>query len=399
MDSKRAVGGFCTFCGGLVVNILQATEPHWFGDHAWILPASFVVLLVGLLVWLCQYRWAQRVLGILPRENASTTVPGLSVAANGKAVAGPGGSESPTSEPPSRLKIIEARYGIEGGPDIEVTEQYLKPRLHGDSLVGFVGADLFGAFQPHTGPPPKRLKVRYAFDGQESMILRTEGQMIVLPEDRFLKEQLETCQRDKALEGNQARSELYRMQQFYDQCKAEKKELAAKVERFTPLQWEAVQLADDLLRFLLELGPPPAPKYTEEEIRRMPEAQSRKLVESNDGEYAEACEYHFGKGTMRLSQEGLYQQLTAHNRRLWPWYDKVADAYDERFKGKVESMKRRLTVEGMAADSLLVTIGGPHGAANIRAIAAKLWELAYGLKEKGLPNYEDPRISQGSSGA
>lgn len=91
----------------------------------------------------------------------------------------------------SRLKIIEARYGIEGGPDPDVYEQYLKPRIQGDALVGFVGADLFGGFQPHIGPPPKRLKVRYRFDGEESMVVRGEGEMIVLPEDRFLNKQLE----------------------------------------------------------------------------------------------------------------------------------------------------------------------------------------------------------------
>lgn len=64
MDSKRAIGGFCTFVGGAVVNVIQATEPNWFGNHAWILPASFVVLLIGLLVWICQYGWMQRLLGI-----------------------------------------------------------------------------------------------------------------------------------------------------------------------------------------------------------------------------------------------------------------------------------------------------------------------------------------------
>lgn len=79
MDGKRAIGGFCTFCGGLVVNIIQGTHPDWFGNHTWILPASFVVLFVGLLFWVCQYRWAQRLLGIpdsLPRQ-APTLPPAI----------------------------------------------------------------------------------------------------------------------------------------------------------------------------------------------------------------------------------------------------------------------------------------------------------------------------------
>lgn len=35
------------------------------------------------------------------------------------------------------------------------------------------------------------------------------------------------------------------------------------------------------------------PKYTAEEIRTMPESKSRSLVDSNDRDYAESCEYHF----------------------------------------------------------------------------------------------------------
>lgn len=35
-------------------------------------------------------------------------------------------------------------------------------------------------------------------------------------------------------------------------------------------------------------------KYTAEEIRTMPEAKSRRLIETNDPDYAEACERYFG---------------------------------------------------------------------------------------------------------
>lgn len=35
-------------------------------------------------------------------------------------------------------------------------------------------------------------------------------------------------------------------------------------------------------------------KYTADEIRRMPESKSIALIESNDKDYAEACEFHFG---------------------------------------------------------------------------------------------------------
>ncbi|HEY1498469.1 MAG TPA: hypothetical protein VGF88_02725 [Acidobacteriaceae bacterium] len=95
--------------------------------------------------------------------------------------------------PPARLKIIEARYGVEGGPDVDVYEKYLKPRIHGDALVGWVGVDLFGGYQPVINVY-KRLRVRYSFEGRERTIMRGENQMIVIPEDDVLREEIEDCE-------------------------------------------------------------------------------------------------------------------------------------------------------------------------------------------------------------
>jgi hypothetical protein len=39
---------------------------------------------------------------------------------------------------------------------------------------------------------------------------------------------------------------------------------------------------------------PKTPKYTAEDIRTMPESKSRRLLESNDKDYAEACDLYFG---------------------------------------------------------------------------------------------------------
>lgn len=107
---------------------------------------------------------------------------------------------APPTEP-SRLKIISAYYGADGGPDVDVLDKYIKPRVHGDAFVGWAGADLFGGFQPVINAP-KRLRVRYSFDGgEESTVIRHENEMLVLPEDRFLKEQI-------AIERNSAVDEL-----------------------------------------------------------------------------------------------------------------------------------------------------------------------------------------------
>jgi hypothetical protein len=40
---------------------------------------------------------------------------------------------------------------------------------------------------------------------------------------------------------------------------------------------------------------PKTPKYTAEQIRKMPEAKERELIQSNDRDYQESCEYWFGE--------------------------------------------------------------------------------------------------------
>jgi hypothetical protein len=87
---------------------------------------------------------------------------------------------------PSKLAIISASYGVKGGPDEDVAEKYLRPRISGDALAGWVGADLFGALDPAIGKY-KRLKVRYSYEGNEATIERGENELLVLPEDHRLK--------------------------------------------------------------------------------------------------------------------------------------------------------------------------------------------------------------------
>jgi hypothetical protein len=172
----------------------------------------------------------------------------------------------------SRLKIIEARYGVDGGPDPEVAEEYLKPRIHGDSFVGFVGADLFYGYQPVINRTDRRLKVRYSFDGKEAAVERPDHAMLVLPEDRFLKDQIEECKAD-----------LWRTQEASRQCSEELRESArlnleyrAKLAVFSALQWEAMSLSCDLLEFATRIGPPPWPRYTRETTQGNATRQSQR---------------------------------------------------------------------------------------------------------------------------
>jgi pyruvate/2-oxoglutarate dehydrogenase complex dihydrolipoamide acyltransferase (E2) component len=69
---------------------------------------------------------------------------------------------------------------------------------------------------------------------------------------------------------------------------------------------------------------------------------------------------------------------------LDPWYEKVRASYELEFRTEVEKMYNRFSVEGLTDDVLKVPIQGKMGRENIRAIASKLWELAYKMREKGI---------------
>src|ERR1035438_8440103 len=107
MENKRGSGGFVSTMVGAVMTIVQSVYPHTFGDHPWILPAALLLLFIGLLFWLTQLAWMQKLLGI-PRvdHRSQTHLP------------------HPEPEAKSRLKIISAYWGVEGvvGGDLERTD-------------------------------------------------------------------------------------------------------------------------------------------------------------------------------------------------------------------------------------------------------------------------------------
>ena len=153
-------------------------------------------------------------------------------------------------------------------------------------------------------------------------------------------------------------------------------------------------LSERLLSFLEVQGSPPKPKYTREEIDKMSLAESRRLLDSNDGDYAFACEYHFGqnfdKGRCETPQQ-LAALMLARFMLLDPWYEKVRAGYEIEFRQEVEKMNNRFVLEGLSDEILKVPIQGRMGRQNILAIASKLWELAYKFREKGI-SIEDTSV-------
>ena len=98
----------------------------------------------------------------------------------------------PANLPSNRLKIISAKWGIEGINVFDVTSDVLE-RQHGDSYAEPVVPDLFHRRDPVSGKA-KVLTVRYSFDGREATIIRPEYAWLFLPEDTFLKERVSTLQ-------------------------------------------------------------------------------------------------------------------------------------------------------------------------------------------------------------
>jgi len=113
----------------------------------------------------------------------------------------------------------------------------------------------------------------------------------------------------------------------------------------------------------------------------------KELIDAEDGDFAEACEYYQGDGALFIQTANPYSnKITAQWKRLLPWYQKVAASYALEFAERVEKMRYRFTLEGMGDGVFFLPIQGRDGERHIRAIAAKLWELAYKSGEKDRNN-------------
>jgi len=149
------------------------------------------------------------------------------------------------------------------------------------------------------------------------------------------------------------------------------------------LKTDALETADQLLAMLDRLGPAPLPKYTKEQLDRMSSAQRDTLLRSDDGDYAEACEFYDGGHWFQQTEQAMRNKINTKWIRLLPWFEKVRASYDLRFASTVEQLRNRFTIEGILSDDLRLTVFGKDSEATIRIIALKLRELAYKVGEKG----------------
>lgn len=161
--------------------------------------------------------------------------------------------------------------------------------------------------------------------------------------------------------------------------------VASEKERRTQLSSDAVEVSKELLELIKRLGPAPPPKYTREELGRMTTAQEKKLIDAQDGDYAEATAFHYGDDRcFRQTQEGVYNNIMARELRLVPFYRKLEASYALEFEQRVRELNWRFIIEGIFDDALMLPVQGMKGAEHIQQIASKLRELAFQLEAKGV---------------
>jgi hypothetical protein len=181
---------------------------------------------------------------------------------------------------------------------------------------------------------------------------------------------------------------LSRAQESRRQCEEERRAAKEKLAIFSPLQMDALQLSHDLMNYLIRMGGPPAPKYSLEDIERMSLAESKRLIETADGDYEDSMYFYYGdthSHPRSTNPDAVARAITVRMRRLVPFYDKVRAGFELEFAERVKQLSNRLTLNGMADDRLALPIDGRRSVANIRTIAAALWEVAYKLAERKVP--------------
>lgn len=266
----------------------------------------------------------------------------------------------PESGSASRLKILWAHYGADGGPVKEVAEEYLKPRIRGDSLVGWVGSDLFGPLDPAIGLN-KQLKVRYSFDGAESTVTRPQHALLVLPEDTYLREQLEACQRAKQESRSnfeELKAELARLKRaqfsiavngvpIAGPAKAaaqDRMEEAAQQPLgtlFSPLQVMALELRNDLGKFLEEIGPEP-------------------VVQSSN---------------FANTQQGVIDYIETKEATVSRWRDVLREKYESRFRERARELYHRFSSVGARNRSLGSLADSATSIEDIQHLMQTLWTM------------------------
>jgi hypothetical protein len=286
-------------------------------DRDWV--GIFVILAVGVLLAIIGYflNWK-----MTPPPPIDATVP---------------------PKAPSKLAIISANYrAVEGGGHVFDVLDFLKRKTIGDSVVmevknsNFViDGENFVPEDPKDGIR-KRLYVTYSYgSGADQLLEGDEDDLFVLPANSVL-------------------------------------------QSLTPLQQRLLKLSADISKFLRELGPAPDPTYTKEKMNSLSSAEVKRLVETQDGDYAEASAFYADDDRLFIHPEqNVYSNIFRNCKRLYPWYERLRAEFAHQFRLTLEYQHRELLRAGIADVTLLTQVEGCKGVERARSIASRLWQSAF----------------------
>jgi hypothetical protein len=249
------------------------------GDHApWMSVCEYglaaIALIIGGVVWFFFLArlaeiWPWRKLRIARKELADA------IAENTDLKRQIADVNQAAALPPSKLTIHSAIYRalVPDAKVIDVTD-CLKGMIAGNGLVlqiqneNFRVGDRNWVENDPCNGEKKWLQVEYSFDGRpRRTIERREDYRLVLPEDTFIKAEIERIGDEARREKIQQDSDLWRAQESRRQCEEERQAALASIgglnanpslsSLFSPLQIEVLHLSRDLQRLRKDAEPAP----------------------------------------------------------------------------------------------------------------------------------------------
>jgi hypothetical protein len=247
--------------------------------------------------------------------------------------------------PSSKLTVSLAEYkAINGEGEVRNVTEAVKGHVDGIGLAFKIVNSELGLKDSDdlNFGERKRLTVNYSFDGGPEMTVRRwERDMLTLPVD-------------------------------------------PQLQALDDLQVKAIRISLGSLAMLEEIGPKPTPRYTEVEIDTMSENQRLALIQSNDKDFADACDYYFGGSNVVVREETenesrLAKRVATRYNFHRPWEVKTKNKFEARFGEDLAHLRKALATSEMAARLPAAILEEWNVEKQIQEIAKQLWLVAFDL--------------------
>lgn len=178
MAHKRTFG--LGTISSIVLTVIQTTHPQWLGNHPWILPFALVCLGISAILFLLQFGWTQKLVGVAPVTPALEVPAGAPIQAKSEvtapATATGIGSLTINNHPTQPIPHIAPSLPTE--PEEEV-EFELQPRWV-DLMYTPHPGEWREVLQPSASPAIKRAFVVSAVRKVPAVGLKTRGPMEIV---------------------------------------------------------------------------------------------------------------------------------------------------------------------------------------------------------------------------